>query len=252
MKLSIATSFALAAPILAAYTSADIPTCANTCFEGGAPKVGCSVTDQACLCENSSDLTDEITSCVTTSCSISDALKTQQVSNGICEDLSSSSSSASVTAAATSTGSVSVFITLLSSSSTATKTDTNSGASASDTSSSAETVAVTLTGTLVSSGTNTATVIPVVFNTTSVPINGTMTSITTPVTPAANSTASSTSTRTTSADSSTSSDSDTSSASATSTGDSASASSTAGASTFNEHGGFMASFVMMVAGVMMF
>ncbi|KAK8170967.1 hypothetical protein BKA80DRAFT_305810 [Phyllosticta citrichinensis] len=180
MKLAVAASFALAAPILAAYTSADIPSCANTCFEDGAPKVGCSVTDQACLCENQSDLTNEITSCVTTSCSISDALKTQQVSSGICEELSSSSSSASSTAAATSTGSVSVFITIPSSSSTAAETGTNS-ASASDTSSSsAETVAVTLTGTLVSSGSNTATIIPIVFNTTTVPSNGTLTSITTP------------------------------------------------------------------------
>ncbi|KAK8169433.1 hypothetical protein IWX90DRAFT_177308 [Phyllosticta citrichinensis] len=151
MKLAVAASFALAAPILAAYTSADIPSCANTCFEDGAPKVGCSVTDQACLCENQSDLTNEITSCVTTSCSISDALKTQQVSSGICEELSSSSSSASSTAAATSTG-----------------------------------------------------------------------------------------------------DSDTSTASATSSGEAASASSTAGASSFNEHGGIVASFVMMVVGVMMF
>ncbi|KAL1391805.1 hypothetical protein HDK64DRAFT_63545 [Phyllosticta capitalensis] len=151
MKLSIATSFALAAPILAAYTSADLPSCSTSCFETGAPEVGCGVTDQACLCEKQDELTEKITSCVTSSCSISDALKTQQVSSGICEQLSSSSSaSASATASATSTG-----------------------------------------------------------------------------------------------------DSDSSSASATS-GSSASASSTAGASSFNEHGGFMASFVMMVVGVMMF
>ncbi|KAB2568877.1 hypothetical protein BFW01_g2971 [Lasiodiplodia theobromae] len=115
MKFSYAAIVAISASFTsAAYTAADIPSCAISCFETGAPQVGCTVTDQTCQCAKASELTDKITGCVTDACSVEDALKTQQVSNGICEQLSSSASSAAATSTASasaSEGSSSVPIT---------------------------------------------------------------------------------------------------------------------------------------------
>lgn len=60
----------------AAYTTSDIPSCAISCFETGAPQVGCTVTDQMCQCAKASELTDKVTGCVVGACSAEDALST--------------------------------------------------------------------------------------------------------------------------------------------------------------------------------
>ncbi|KAF2144920.1 uncharacterized protein K452DRAFT_284304 [Aplosporella prunicola CBS 121167] len=46
----------------------------NSCFETASPQIGCAVTDQSCQCAKSKELREKVTPCVTTSCSLEDAI----------------------------------------------------------------------------------------------------------------------------------------------------------------------------------
>ncbi|KAF2758012.1 hypothetical protein EJ05DRAFT_374171 [Pseudovirgaria hyperparasitica] len=73
---------------VAGQTTADIPSCALQCLATSITGAGCSVEDQACSCEKTDAITTTATPCVLAACSIDDALKTQQVTQAICANLS--------------------------------------------------------------------------------------------------------------------------------------------------------------------
>lgn len=50
---------------------AKMPSCSIPCLEAAATSAGCDETDYACQCENQQAVSMNATSCLTTSCSIS-------------------------------------------------------------------------------------------------------------------------------------------------------------------------------------
>ncbi|KAF4314175.1 hypothetical protein GTA08_BOTSDO00415 [Botryosphaeria dothidea] len=95
MKFSTAVVLAASASMAAAYTTADIPTCAVPCIKAGAPKVGCEVTDAACQCKKQDDLAAEVIGCISEKCTAEEAVKSSTVSDSICQDLNSGKSTTS-------------------------------------------------------------------------------------------------------------------------------------------------------------
>ncbi|KAL0258956.1 hypothetical protein SLS55_006461 [Diplodia seriata] len=93
MKFSTAVVLAASASMAAAYTQADIPSCAIPCIQAGAPKVGCEVKDAACQCKKQDDLAAEVIGCISEKCSAEEAMKSSKVSAAICEDLNSGKTS---------------------------------------------------------------------------------------------------------------------------------------------------------------
>ncbi|KAL1647456.1 hypothetical protein SLS58_002786 [Diplodia intermedia] len=89
MKFSTAVVLAASASMAAAYTQADIPSCAIPCIKAGAPKVGCEVKDAACQCKKQDDLAAEVIGCISEKCTAEEAMKSSKVSAAICEDLNS-------------------------------------------------------------------------------------------------------------------------------------------------------------------
>lgn len=64
---------------LAAAASSDVtslvsqlPSCSTACLADGASSAGCSSTDYSCQCENQDAITTNSSSCISTSCSVSD------------------------------------------------------------------------------------------------------------------------------------------------------------------------------------
>ncbi|EOD49770.1 putative mac1 interacting protein 1 protein [Neofusicoccum parvum UCRNP2] len=103
MKFSTAIVLAASASMAAAYTNADIPSCATPCIKEGAPKVGCDVTDATCMCEKQDKLAGVVIGCISESCSAEDAVKASTVSDSVCSDLTSKSSTSSNSTAAITT-----------------------------------------------------------------------------------------------------------------------------------------------------
>ncbi|KAK7704043.1 hypothetical protein SLS57_010632 [Botryosphaeria dothidea] len=107
MKFSTAVVLAASASMAAAYTTADIPTCAVPCIKAGAPKVGCEVTDAACQCKKQDDLAAEVIGCISEKCTAEEAVKSSTVSDSICQDLNSGKSTTSGSSSNSSTSAVS-------------------------------------------------------------------------------------------------------------------------------------------------
>ncbi|KAM0809183.1 hypothetical protein AB5N19_09526 [Seiridium cardinale] len=131
----------LAFSLLVAVAAADsvdqlvtqIPSCALTCLISGSSKVGCAVTDYACQCNNASALQDDVTPCVSSSCSASDAATALTVSGEICVAVGVTSVTSGIASATSAAGSAasSISSSLASGASSVTATSTSATSTAS-------------------------------------------------------------------------------------------------------------------------
>ncbi|KAF3762931.1 hypothetical protein M406DRAFT_264376 [Cryphonectria parasitica EP155] len=52
--------------------ASQLPSCATSCLTTGAASAGCGATDYSCQCDNKATIETNATSCLTTSCSVTD------------------------------------------------------------------------------------------------------------------------------------------------------------------------------------
>lgn len=52
--------------------ASDIPSCATSCLDQGAAAADCGTTDYSCQCENQATISSNASSCLASSCSVSD------------------------------------------------------------------------------------------------------------------------------------------------------------------------------------
>lgn len=84
MKYTIG-ALLLLAPLIAAQSITDLPSCALSCVADGVTGVGCELTDFECSCKKSNELTPAVTPCVQKSCdTVADQEKVIDVLAGIC------------------------------------------------------------------------------------------------------------------------------------------------------------------------
>lgn len=74
MKFLSALAMTVMVTSAAAYTSADIPSCAQPCIAKAAPEVGCKADDLKCKCSKSDELSQKAAKCVLDACSTDDAM----------------------------------------------------------------------------------------------------------------------------------------------------------------------------------
>ncbi|KAJ7904032.1 hypothetical protein B0H13DRAFT_2025421, partial [Mycena leptocephala] len=104
---TLATLFLLATSAAAQATT--LPQCAQGCANQAATKVGCSLSDTACLCKTS--FTSTVLQCAgTTSCSPADQTQVSTILEGMCAIVSSSAPTSSAPVSTSRSGSVSVSI----------------------------------------------------------------------------------------------------------------------------------------------
>ncbi|KAL1624363.1 hypothetical protein SLS56_007832 [Neofusicoccum ribis] len=75
----------------AAYTAADMPTCAATCAAKFAPQIGCAVDDAKCQCEKSEEFIKVGSDCVYSGCSAADVTKATDVFADVCKSVNGTS-----------------------------------------------------------------------------------------------------------------------------------------------------------------
>ncbi|CAI6310201.1 unnamed protein product [Periconia digitata] len=92
--------------VAAGQSISDLPTCATSCLITGATNVGCGLTDFACACRKSSELTPALTTCVQGDCpSTEDQQKVVSVVSALCSQAGvpiNAGSSSSVSSSASS------------------------------------------------------------------------------------------------------------------------------------------------------
>ncbi|EKD15315.1 hypothetical protein MBM_06531 [Drepanopeziza brunnea f. sp. 'multigermtubi' MB_m1] len=90
MKFSIAIVFAIVASLVSSQSVsslvAQLPSCAISCLATASSSVGCGISDYTCQCGLNKDaVTSAATFCVVSSCSSTDALKTNSITGDICK-----------------------------------------------------------------------------------------------------------------------------------------------------------------------
>lgn len=79
ITLTTATLIGLAAAAASSDVSSlvsQIPSCADTCLDQGAAAASCGTTDYACQCEHQDTIASNATTCLVSSCSVSDISST--------------------------------------------------------------------------------------------------------------------------------------------------------------------------------
>ncbi|KAE8442253.1 hypothetical protein EG329_003513 [Mollisiaceae sp. DMI_Dod_QoI] len=120
-----------------------LPQCGLTCLTNASTSAGCSITDYACICGTKKNtITQSATPCILGTCSTSDALKVQSISQEICTlEAASASGSASSTASSSIAKSSSSSTVTSTASSKASSTASNSNSASKPSSSATSTAA---------------------------------------------------------------------------------------------------------------
>ncbi|PSR79085.1 hypothetical protein BD289DRAFT_455985 [Coniella lustricola] len=71
---------------------AELPSCSTSCLTDGAADAGCSTTDYSCMCSNMDAVTANVSTCLASSCSVTDISTTEQVVLEICDQVDNSTS----------------------------------------------------------------------------------------------------------------------------------------------------------------
>ncbi|KAH8696554.1 integral membrane protein [Talaromyces proteolyticus] len=80
---SVLTNITIFLSVLTRAQTQSLPACALKCLSDTLPQSACAPTNQTCICTNT-DLVAKLSSCVTASCSVKDALTTVNVTNTEC------------------------------------------------------------------------------------------------------------------------------------------------------------------------
>jgi hypothetical protein len=94
-----------AATSSAAELAAQLPACSDSCLSAAATAVDCGSTDYLCQCDNMDAYVSNATSCISTSCSVSDIGSTSKLVTKICAAEGTSATSNSTTSKGTTSSS---------------------------------------------------------------------------------------------------------------------------------------------------